>query len=498
MRKESSQEDGSVPPLTSGYVVLSGQSDLDDSFLKELLILNPLPRMPWEGERLGGKDGSRFEIRQLLGQGGMGHVFRAWDEELQRIVALKFLLPRRGLTDLALQEARAIARLDHENIVRIFDVAEWISSPNEQRIPFLVMECLEGDSLAGMLARGLPGLRRALEILDCIAAGLAHAHERHIIHRDLKPSNVFISKHGVVKLLDFGLAHLIANDTSRSQRLLVAGTPAYMAPEQWLAEPQDERTDIWAAGMVLFETLTGRLPFQEIGPKALRARVASSEPMPSVRDFRPEIPRRVDGFLATALAKEPARRFQTVQELREELRELESLFASAGGAVPAKPPPTESQRRQVTLVSCRLTGLTGSGLHEPLDAEDLGELETVFQQCCTEIIQQNGGCPPQYMGSGMLACFGCKQVREDDSQRAVHAGLQLVRNLPVALRRKLPYLPPTLSVSVGIQTDRVALQDVPASPYASTPAPHGEASSLAAWLSRQAGPGEVVIGETTW
>ncbi|HZH15340.1 MAG TPA: protein kinase [Archangium sp.] len=498
MRNESGHEGGTLAPLTSGYVVLSGNSDLDDSFLKELLVVHPLPRMPRLGERLGGAEGSRFQIRKLLGRGGMGEVFQAWDEELQRIVALKFLLPRRGFTLLALQEARAIARLDHENIVRIFDVAEWLSVPDEPRIPFLVMECLEGDSLAAMLEGQLPGLRRSLEILDAIAAGLAHAHERHIIHRDLKPTNVFISPHGVVKLLDFGLAHLIANDISGVQRVLVAGTPAYMAPEQWRGEPQDERTDIWAAGMVLFEMLTGRLPFQDACPKALRARVSSGEPMPSVRGFRPEIPRRVEGLVATALAKEPARRFQTAQELREELRELESLFASEARPGTARPSSTESQRRQVTLVSCRLTGLTGSGLGETLDSEDLGELETVFQQACTEIIHQHGGCPPQYMGSGMLACFGCKQVREDDSERAVHAGLHLVRNLPVALRRKLPYLPSTLTVSVGIRTDRVALQDVSPDPWARTPAPHGEASSMAAWLSRQAGPGEVVIGETTW
>ncbi|MFY0567403.1 protein kinase domain-containing protein [Archangium lansingense] len=499
MRKESSQDGGSLPPLTSEQDVGSARSDFDDSIVKELLALQPWPRLPLSKERLGGRDGLRFEIRGVLGHGGMGQVFRAWDEELQRVVALKFLLPYRGFTSLALQEARAIARLDHENIVRIFDVAEWYSAPGEPCIPFLVMECLEGESLAGLLKQERkPGLRRALEILEAIATGLEHAHQRHIIHRDLKPSNVFISRLGVVKLLDFGLAHLSVNDASVSQRLIAAGTPAYMAPEQWRGEPQDERTDIWAAGLVLFEMLTGRLPFQGASSKELRVLVSSDDPMPSVRDYCPEVPRKVEGLLATALAKEPGRRFQTARELREELRELEALLTLESEPAGAKSPSAESQRSQVTLLSCRLTGL-GGGSGDQLDVEDLGELETVFQQTCTEIIQQHGGrSPPQYMGSGLLACFGCHQVREDDSERAVLAGLHLVRNLPAVLRRRLPYLPAALAVCVGIRTDKVVLQDASSDSRERTPTLHGEAPSIAAWLSRQAQPGEVVIGETTW
>ncbi|MFY0583987.1 serine/threonine-protein kinase [Cystobacter fuscus] len=327
MHKKDSQDEACAKRLASDFVdpeEWDEESDFDDSFLRDVVDARRPPRMPLPGEQLGGRDGHRFQIRVPLGGGGMGQVFQAWDEELQRVVALKFLLPREGLTDLALQEARAIARLDHENIIRIFDVSEWVSAPGEPRIPFIVMECLRGESLAGMLKRERPDLRRALEILDAIAAGLSHAHERHIVHRDLKPSNVFISNEGKVKLLDFGLAHLLVSGTSSSPLMPTAGSPAYMAPEQWRGAPQDERTDIWAAGMVLYEMLTGKQPLTATSLQELAGQVTSDAPMPSVRECRPEIPRRVENLLATALAKDPARRFQSAWELREELHELQA------------------------------------------------------------------------------------------------------------------------------------------------------------------------------
>src|SRR6218665_1456101 len=134
-------------------------SDFDDSFLQALAQGPTLFRKPAAGEWLGGSDGHRFEILSELGAGGMGQVFRARDAELQRVVALKFFMPREGTgSDWSLeqlrQEARAIARLDHENIIRVFDVSEWVGAPWEPRIPFFIMECLEGESLASLLRRG--------------------------------------------------------------------------------------------------------------------------------------------------------------------------------------------------------------------------------------------------------------------------------------------------------------------------------------------------------
>ncbi|HYO56611.1 protein kinase domain-containing protein [Archangium sp.] len=459
-------------------------SESGDSFLKEVLQVEPSSRLPVPGEWLGGPEGRRFEILEPMGRGGMGQVFRARDATLGREVALKLLLPRPGFEELALAEARAVARLDHENIVRIFDVAEWSRTPRRDRVPFLVMECLEGESLAGLLKRERPELRRALGIFEAIAAGLAHAHERGIVHRDLKPGNVFLTREGTVKLLDFGLSHL-AVERVRSELQPAGGTPAYMAPEQWRGEAQDARTDIWAAGVVLYELLTGEPPFQGATMAELRERVTSPEPAPSIRVRHPEVPRQVEVLLATALAKEPARRFSSALELREELRELRGRLFGAGREV--RGPSAEPQRRQVTLVSCQLAGLTEGGA--PLDAEDMGELELAFHEACVEVIERHGGSVALSMGGEVLACFGWTQGWEDDSERAVRAGLQLTRELRDTLQRRLPHLPLSgLFVRGGVHTELMVVG----------PRLQGEAPKVAAWLARRAGPGGVVVSDSTW
>ena len=144
-----------------------GDEELDDDFLRQVTQVVAVPlRAPRRGEHLGGPDGHRFEILEQIGGGAMGLVFRARDEELQRVVALKFLLSREGVPEapmsaLLRQEAKAVAQLDHENIVRLFDVAEWSGEPWEPKVPFLVLECLEGESLAALLRRERPPLRRA-------------------------------------------------------------------------------------------------------------------------------------------------------------------------------------------------------------------------------------------------------------------------------------------------------------------------------------------------
>ena len=497
MREGENQEgeQGSVPP-PGDFVPEESEDveDFEDSFLSEVARAEAPLRVPLPGTRMGGREGHRFEILEELGGGAMGQVFRARDCELRREVALKFLLPRsaRGGQPPGSplwEEARAIARLDHENIVRLFDVSEWGGKPWEPWVPFLVMELLEGESLASLLRREKPGLRRALEILGAVAAGLAHAHAHHLIHRDLKPSNVLITREGRVKLLDFGLAHLMSGESPLVPHLPTAGTPAYMAPEQWRGEEQDARTDLWAAGVMLYELLTGELPYPVISLQALRERVTSPEPVPSVRERVPELPGEVERLVAALLAKEPERRLGSAAELRERLLRLEEALG------PWREPPARvaPQRRQVTLVSCGL--VVPSETRERLDPEDSSDLQAAFQRWCADIFQRYDGAIALSVGDEVLACFGYPTAREDDSERAVRAGLHLTRERPT----EGPWLAhPGLTVEVGIHTEAVVFDSLASEGLGQLPTIQGGAPRVAAALARSAGPGEVVLSATTW
>ena len=439
--------------------------------------------VPPPGTRLGGEDGRRFEILHGLGKGGMGQVVQARDEVLHRIVALKFISPARTLSRTQLdkllqEEARLVAQLDHENIVRIFDVSSWKGAP------FLIMERLEGEPLDALLRQHGPlELRRALRILSDITAGLAHAHSRRIIHRDLKPSNVFLLPDGRAKLLDFGLARFAP---SLGVDLELSGTPAFMAPEQWRRRTQDPRTDIWAAGVLLYLMLTGELPYPG-ALRELRERVLSDEPVPLVRARHPELPESVERFLARALAKEPALRFQSVLEMRERLRVLEWRLFPFDHAPPSRLP---AHKRQVTLVCCRFSGALAQ-----LDAEDLGELQAMFHQACTRIIERQGGWVPLRMGDEVLGCFGHPLAREDDVASAVRTALELTR-----LAEQLPRASELeLAVHVGVHTDLVVL-DVPepSGQKELSISIQGEAPRVASWLADQAEPHSALLSEKTW
>ncbi|MFL5345422.1 MAG: protein kinase domain-containing protein [Hyalangium sp.] len=473
-------------------------ADLDDSLLSQVAQVSVPVRVPVRGERMGGPDGQRFEILDQLGSGAMGLVFRARDKELQREVALKFLLPREGggevpMSALLRQEARAIAQLDHDNIVRIFDVAEWSGAPWEPKVPFLIMECLEGECLSALLKRESPSLSRAVELMMAVAAGLAHAHEHHVVHRDLKPGNVFITRKDQVKILDFGLAWLTASMFSAVPNLPAAGTPAYMSPEQWRGEEQDERTDIWAAGILLFELLTGEPPYMDTSLAELREHVLSETPVPSMRERRPGLPEELDRLVASMLAKDRTKRLGSALELRERLHRVEESLT------PWKDEPRSlaPQRRQVTLVACWLADL--AGLAEHLDAEDFGELEGAFHQSCTEIIHQHGGFIATCVGDEVLACFGYPQAREEDSDKAARAALFLVTNLGTAIQQKLPYLPRRkLIVKVGLHTDTVVLDNLSLELRGRASALQGEAPKVALWLAHEAEPDTVCLSHTTW
>ena len=240
----------------------------------------------------------RFEIIRELGRGGFGVVYEAKDRDLGRQVAVKVVRPGRITEEegKVSREAEAIARLSHPNLITLHEVGR------SEHGPFLVFELLRGKTLDLKIEEGPLPVQEAVHIATEVARGLAHAHAEGVIHRDLKPANVFVTNKGQVKILDFGMAHAFG------RRRLSGGTPAYMAPEQWEDAPEDERTDVFALGVMLYRMLTGEYPFPEgqgnwsvgagDGAKARRARRARTRRI-GREDARPrpdpQAPRRRGG-----------------------------------------------------------------------------------------------------------------------------------------------------------------------------------------------------------
>ncbi len=271
----------------------------------------------------------RYELGDLLGAGGMGRVYKARDTVLDRAVAIKFIGDGRAAEEAPrrrfLREARAAAALEHPNIVPIYDVGA-----TEAGEMYLAMAYCPGESLKVRLARGPLPPREALGIASALADALEHAHGQGVVHRDLKPSNVLLGEDGRVRLIDFGLAKLTETSVlSGSEQL--AGTPAYMAPEQVTGDPVDGRADIWALGVVLYEMLSGRRPFGGEHTHSILYAIVNTPPEPF------ELPSdftggRVRPLLERALAKEPKERFATAGLLRADLQRLlegtDSRFAT--------------------------------------------------------------------------------------------------------------------------------------------------------------------------
>jgi serine/threonine protein kinase len=210
----------------------------------------------WDVLAPGDVIADRFELAREISRGGFGVVLEAWDRQLTRHVAFKVLRPaRRSRTELGdaslREEAEVAARLHHPNIVTVFDVGSCMAGP------YVILELLQGETLAARLQRGVLSAREAVRVAVEMARGLEHAHRAGVVHRDLKPSNVFLCEDGSVKLLDFGVALVMGSDRSGA-----AGTPAYMAPEVLRGARGDERSDVFGLGAVLFEMLTGRLPYE--------------------------------------------------------------------------------------------------------------------------------------------------------------------------------------------------------------------------------------------
>lgn len=284
----------------------------------------------------------RYRILGELGRGAMGVVYRAVDPVIEREVALKALhaeLPADVAGEVRvrfLREARSAGRLNHPNIVTIFDVGE------DAGAAYIAMELLDGPSLAQMLKeRQTIAFHVAADIIAQVADALHHAHQHSIVHRDVKPANVVVSRTGRAKLTDFGVAYVPASDVTQHGSAL--GSPRYMAPEQVLGQPIDARADVFSLGVVLYELLTRRTPFEWPGDTtvfALMQRIAG-EPHPPLRQIDAAIPAGFDRIMDRALAKRPQDRYQSAAELAADLRNYHSL---GGGTEFAKTVPQETLR----------------------------------------------------------------------------------------------------------------------------------------------------------
>ena len=281
------------------------------------------------GQRLG-----NYDIVKEIGRGGMAVVYRAYQRSLNRHVAIKVLAPQLSFDQQFVErfqrEARAAARLQHPNIVVIHDVA------HQQGIYYLVMELLEGRTLKQLIEeKGSLSPKQAARIVEQVASALDYAHQHGFVHRDVKPANIFVGKDDRTTLADFGIAKAASETQHLTRTGMLIGTPEYMSPEQAEGGRVDHRTDLYALGVVLYQMLAGRAPFQSTTPHAILHAVIY-EPPPPLRQLRPNLSPAVESVVMKSIAKKPAQRYQAGSEM---VAALKAALAGHAAEPVAAPPP---------------------------------------------------------------------------------------------------------------------------------------------------------------
>lgn len=281
----------------------------------------------WAGERYEGGSvaGGRYQLRDLLGKGGMASVYLAYDSALDRQVAIKTLRTELGGEESFRQrfrrEAQAVAKLSHTNIVSVFDTGE--DELDGALKPYIVMEYVEGESLGSVLNAdiqryGAMPADKALKVTADVLAALETSHEMGLVHRDIKPGNVMMTERGVVKVMDFGIARAMQSGVaSMTQTGMVVGTPQYLSPEQALGRGVDARSDLYSVGIMLFQLLTGRLPFDADSALAIAYAHVMEEPV-APSSINCAVTAAVDALVARALRKNPNERFPSAAAMRDE------------------------------------------------------------------------------------------------------------------------------------------------------------------------------------
>jgi serine/threonine protein kinase/tetratricopeptide (TPR) repeat protein len=396
-----------------------------------------------------GKRFGRYEIRSLLGTGGMGEVYLAQDIRLERTVALKFLPAEVADNQQRIhrfaQEARAASALSHPNVAHIYEIEE------AEGHHFIVMEYVNGRTLRQYMASEGMSVEKALDVAAQVAAGLSAAHAAGIVHRDIKPENIMLRPDGYVKILDFGLAKLTEQREINSEAStmintdpgLVIGTINYMSPEQVRGLTIDARTDIWSLGVVLYEMLAGVMPFKGATTGDRIVSVLEREAEPLAQYFE-KAPNELERIINRALMKDVDARYQTAGEIEADLKRLKqqlefelerNLTRSSTIAIsaPSVAVPQNSarvaressgeQRKQVTIFYADLSGF--AALAAEWDAEELSDLMNALWERIDEVIVEHGGISNKRMGDVLMALWGALAAHEDDPEQAIRAALAI-------------------------------------------------------------------------
>jgi len=313
-----------------------------------------------------------YEIKSELGRGGMATVYRGYDSRFEREVAVKILPPELLHADPQFRarfqrEAKIIAQLEHPSIVPVYDVGET----EDTKLPYFVMKYMNGGSLSERIKKGIMSVAEAARILEQIAPGLDEAHSRGFIHRDLKPSNILFDSRGTPYISDFGIAK-ISQGTGTMTGSGIIGTPAYMAPEQATGDSVDGRADIYALGIILFEMLTGKQPYEADTPMAVAIKHVT-DPVPRILTFNPNLPPDMDLIIQKAMAKDRNDRFNTAVEMVQTLKEIAGDFGPEKKTqtltalrTAVKQKPTDGKKKlsptTIAFIALGILGVAAAGL----------------------------------------------------------------------------------------------------------------------------------------
>ncbi|MCH7662501.1 MAG: protein kinase, partial [Chloroflexi bacterium] len=452
-----------------------------------------------------------YEITEEIGKGGMATVYRAYQPNMDRYVAVK-VISARMLSDEVMKErfqreAKLIAKLEHPHLLPIFDF-NGTHAP-----PYIAMRFLEGGTLKQVMEVGKLPKEEVLYTLRQISSALDYAHRQGVVHRDLKPSNIMVDKEGNSFVGDFGIAHVSGANKELTGSGMVMGTPGYMAPEQANAESEiDQRADVYSLGVIIYEMLAGKPPFEGESPISIMMSHLS-DPVPNITDDNPDLPEAVNEVLQTALAKDKKDRYQTTGELVEslakaldtetidnpaKLRDMTGSFAASQLAAlqeQAKKTKTPSdQQRQMTALYIDVTDFAEM-LYENEEPDAARTIVDALWQEIEKVAEKYGGVIDARSGEGGMILWGREETKESDPEQAIRAGLEMqavITEVTIARFGESEEAPP---FKAGITTGPVLLtrDDDTGSFNAS-----GATMTLATRLKESAPPGTVLLSHDTF